>query len=188
MIMVCKERFFIGLDLSVRAAAAVVVNQDGKVVDHGLWGWELPRDASVKKKIERLVYIANGIVKMCRSVETRHVRVADVIEIAIEQYAFGASGKQNDLGEIQGTVKSQLWLALGLIPTMIVASSARKRVLGKGRFSKGRKGKKEIIKAVCERGFKVSDDNIADAYVIAECLRLQNKEIDNGGKEESKES
>lgn len=160
-----------GLDLSLTGAAGVVVDDDGKVVDHGLWGWKLPRKASVKEKIERMIYITDKIIGMAR--RNREV------DIAIENYAFSARGVQVDLGEIQGAVKTQILLALGQVPTMIVASSARKKVLGKGRFSKGVKGKKEIIKAVCERGFNVIDDNIADAYVVAECLRLKVKEMND---------
>jgi len=174
-----------GLDLSVRGAAAVVVNQNGEVFDHGVWGWGLARNASVKEKIERMIYIAGKIISMARKASDEcwdlhpHIR-PEGLQIAIEQYAFRMQGAQNDLGEIQGTVKSQIWLALGLVPSIIVASSARKTVLGKGRFSKGRKGKKEIVEAVCERGFVVSDDNVADAYVIAECLRLRSKEMQDG--------
>jgi len=163
-----------GLDLSVRGAAGVVVDEDGTVQDYGLWGWGLTRESSVKEKIERLVYIAGKVVAMARLVPD------ECVDIGIEDYAYRMRGAQNDLGEIQGTIKTQIWLALGIIPSIIVASSARKKVLGKGRFSKGKKGKKEIINAVCERGFAVDDDNVADAYVIAECLRLRNKEMRDG--------
>jgi len=172
-------QYFMGLDLSVRGAAGVVVDEHGTPVDQGLWGWGLSRKSPVKEKIERLIYIAGKVVDMGR----RASRNGE-LRIAIEDYAYSRRGAQNDLGEIQGTIKTQIWLALTLIPVIIVASSARKKVLGKGRFSKGAKGKKEIIKAVCDRGFKVSDDNIADAYVVAECLRLRSKEM-NDGKEES---
>jgi len=172
--------FFMGLDLSLTGAAGVVIDTDGLVVDHGLWGWSLPRKASVKQKIERMIYIAGKIVRMAREASEEcdgsHPSIrTDGLQIAIENYAYSRRGAQNDLGEIQGTVKTQIWLALGLVPIMIVASSARKKVLGKGRFSKGVKGKKEIIKAVCDRGFEVRDDNVADAYVIAECLRLKTR-------------
>jgi len=162
-----------GLDLSLRGAGCVVVDGDGGVVEHGLWGWGLDRKASPKEKIERLVYIAGKIIGVAR--KCLKSDQGDGLCIAIEDYAYRMKGAQNDLGEIQGAVKTQIWLALGLIPDIIVASSARKSVLGKGRFSKGAKGKKEIIDAVCGRGFSVSDDNVADAYVIAECLRLRRK-------------
>jgi len=166
-------KHYMGLDLSLTGAAATVVDENGSVVDHGLWGWSLPRDASVKEKIERMVYIAGKIVRMGK----KWIGESDDFSIGIEGYAYGARGAQNDLGEIQGTVKTQILLALGLIPTIIASSSARKIVLGKGRFSKGKKGKQEIVKAVCDRGFMVSDDNVADAYVVAECLRLKEQGV-----------
>lgn len=166
-------RYFMGLDLSLRGAGAVVVDEDGVVQDFGLWGEDLDRSATVKQKVERLVYIADKIIRMAN-----RARSEGTLFIGIEDYAYSRRGAQNDLGEIGGTVKTQIWLALKSVPNVIAASSARKEALGKGRFSKGKKGKKEIINAVCKRGFEVSDDNIADAYVIAECLRMRIK----GGK------
>jgi hypothetical protein len=165
--------YFMGLDLSLTGAGCVVVDEDGKVVIDGVWGWDIPRDAPVRDKIERMVYIADKIIRAARSITEQEYNLA----IGIENYAFWAKGAQNDLGEIQGAVKTQIWLALGLVPDIISPSSARKEVLGKGRFSKGTKGKKEIMAAVRERGFHTEDDNVADAYVIAECIRLRSKEM-----------
>jgi Holliday junction resolvasome RuvABC endonuclease subunit len=87
--------------------------------------------------------------------------------VGIEGFAFGARGAQNDLGEIQGVVKSQLWLALGVEPVIITSSTARKAVMGKGNFPK-----KDILATLVKRGLELKDHNEADAYVIAECLRL----------------
>jgi len=172
--------YYMGLDLSVRGAAAVILDADGQVVDHGVWGEDLPRGVPVKRKIERLIYIADKIISMGK-VWSGYTSAGRGLNIGIEDYAYRMRGAQNDLGEIHGAVKTQIWLALGGVPTMIVASSARKKVLGKGRFSKGRKGKQEIIEAVRERGFDTDNDNVADAYVVAECLRLRMKENKDDG-------
>jgi len=173
-------KYYMGLDLSVTACGCVLMDEDGDVLESGAWGWKLPRDASVKEKVERLVYIAGEILSIGNKANDRGELFA-----AIENYAFGARGAQNDLGEIHGTVKTQLYLSLSLYPEMVSPASARKRVLGKGRFSKGTKGKKEIVAAVQERGFCVDDHNIADAWVVAEFLRLKQKEMKDGkGKSE----
>lgn len=157
---------YMGLDLSLRGAAAVVVDEHGTVVDWGLWGENLERGCPIEDRIDRLLDIATGIVKLGK-------KYSDDLSVGIEDYAYGLKGMQNDLGEIQGVIKTQIRLAFRVYPSIIVASAARKMVLGKGRFSKGKKGKKEIIDAVRGRGFRVNDDNVADAYVIAECLRMK---------------
>jgi len=163
-------RHFVGLDLSVTATGCVVLDEQGTVVDHGVWGSSVAKDGTARERIERLVYITTKVVNMVRKWYKENE-----LEFAIENYAFGAKGAQNDLGEIHGSVKTQIWLAFRGIPVMIPSSHARKKVLGRGRFSKGRAGKLEIIAMVGGRGFKTNDDNEADAYVIAECLRLESK-------------
>lgn len=164
---------YIGLDLSLTGSATVIVDDIGNVVDYGSWGYSLSRNDSEKEKIERIIFIVKNILDMVG-------RFSDNMCVAIERPAYRKIGAQVDLGEIQCGVKLQLYLAFKTVPDMIVASYARKRILGTGRFSKGKKGKKEIIKAVNNLGFETSDDNIADAYVIAQCLRLQKMEIKNG--------
>ena len=167
-------RFYMGLDLSVRGAGMVVIDSNGQVQDYGLWGGDLGRKSSVREKVDRLIYIATRIIQGGKKVPDWENR----LEVGIENYAFGAKGNQTDLGEIQGVVRTQLWMALHKTPEIIVASSARKKVLGKGRFSKGKKGKKEIISAVSERFGRDwgEDHDLADAHVIAEHLRKMREE------------
>jgi hypothetical protein len=170
-----------GLDLSLTGSGCVVLDNEGKVLESGLFGYKLDRKAPTKDKIYRLIFIIKKIVAIGRKVLEDD---PSELVIGIENYAFGAKGAQSNLGELQGAVKTQIYLAFNIIPSIIVASSARLKVLGKGRFSKGRKGKKEIVAAVCSCGFNTDDDNVADAFVIAECLRLKEKEDD--GREEKK--
>lgn len=161
-------KIFIGLDLSLVGTGCVVVGESGEGILGERFGLSLKKDASDRDKIERLTHIAGRIVKSVKGV------VADGHEIGgigIENYAFSARGAQNDLGEIHGVVKTQMWMVFGVVPVVVPASKARKKVLGKGRFSKGKAGKSEIVSAVNAMGFKTRDDNIADAYVIAEYLR-----------------
>lgn len=159
---------YVGLDLSLRAAGFVAIDRDGKNVSSSCFGHSLGKDASTRDKIERMTHIATKVVSSIRQAQADGHEIAG---IGIENYAFSARGAQNDLGEIHGVIKSQIWLVFGVAPDIIAASRARKVVLGKGRFSKGRAGKAEIIEAVKALGFETSDDNIADAYVIAEYLR-----------------
>lgn len=161
------DDYFMGLDLSLTGAACVVLDSEGKEVSRNIFGYSLGKDASVKSKLMRIIKIASGIVSVAKG------QLSDgSMQVGIEGYAFRAVGRQNDLAELQGVVKTQLFLALKLVSQIVVATSARKKVLGKGKFSKGKAGKKEIMAACGGLGFCTDDDNMADAYVIAECLRL----------------
>ena len=178
-------KLFMGLDLSLTGTGCVVLDEEGTILSHNLWGEKLTRDASVRDKIERMVYIAEKIVGAAKSAlkglpddlhdfntfvgkrsKSRSV-AKDFLHVGIENYAFGAKGAQNDLGELQGVIKSQLWLALHVEPVMIASSTGRKAVMGKGNFPK-----KKILAELVRRGLELRNHDEADAYVIAECLRL----------------
>ena len=75
---------------------------------------------------------------------------------------------KNDLGELGGVVKTQLWLAEHILPQIVAVNSARALV-----FANGRIKKKLVEPTLAERGFAFGDSDIADAYVIAEAVRLQ---------------
>ncbi len=168
----CPEKgIYVGLDLSARGAGLCILTEKGEALHLGSYGESLKRTATVRQKVERTIYIATQIIKAVKNCKIDELPIF----VGIENYTFGAKGAQNDLGEVHGVVKSQLWLALTLEPVMISCSHARLVVLGKGRFSKGKKGKKEIVEAVRERGIDVKNHDIADAYVIAECARREAK-------------
>jgi Holliday junction resolvasome RuvABC endonuclease subunit len=160
---------FVGLDLSLTGTGCTVLAPSGEVLFEDTWGDKMKRKAPVRDKIERMLFIANKVVTVCKSMV--YFKESDRLHVGIENYAFGARGAQNDLGELQGVVKSQIWLALRVEPVMIALSTARKAVLGKGNFPK-----KQILPELGRRGLKFNDHNAADAYVVAECLRLSTVE------------
>jgi len=149
-----------GLDLSCTATGIVVLTQTGQVSHAETVGSGLKRDAPVRDKVERLWTIAARIVA---AFDTYGVK-----DVAIEGYAWGAKGAQNDLAELHGVVKSQLWRGRKCEPQIVQCSAARKTVLGAGRIDK-----KDIVRLVQARGVTVGDHNQADAWVVAEWLRLQ---------------
>jgi Holliday junction resolvasome RuvABC endonuclease subunit len=124
----------------------------------------------VRNKIERLITIAKAIVDAVAA------QGAATWHVAIENFAFHQHGAIADLGEINGVVKMQLWMAFGIEPELLAASTARKLVVGKGNIKK-----QAIIPALQERGFVFGDHNIADAYVMAEALRRRTFHV--GGEE-----
>lgn len=162
---------FIGLDLSLRGAGVLVLDARGRVIHREKFGYGLTRSARVKDKIERMISIAKGVVRvvdeytLLNDVDslTKHV----LPKVGIEGYAFGKRGNATiDLGELGGVVKSQLWLRFAVEPVLIPAPSGRKVVFGNGRLPK-----KQVIPRLRDQGFNFDDQDIADAYVVAETLR-----------------
>lgn len=149
----------------------------GQIIQSATFGYGLTRDARIKEKVERMLTIARGIVDM--------IRAHGVTRVGIENFAFHSVGAQNDLGELQGIVKSQLWLAHRIEPVLVAISSGRKRVLGKGNF---KKTEKKLILALVNamgRG-TVANHNEADALVVAEYVRLLAAKGDDDGTEKQK--
>ena len=98
------------------------------------------------------------------------VRVTPEAKVAIENYAFGARGAQNDLGELHGCVKMQLHLSLSLYPQMVSPSSYRKVLLGKGNATK-QQSYEYAQKVLTDAGLVVRNNDEADAYLVADWLR-----------------
>ncbi len=131
-------------------------------------GHKLKRTSRVKEKVERLIDITACIMDVLEAQSTTP-------QVAIEGYAYAAPGAQNDLGELHGVVKSQIWLGLLVEPEIIPPTHARKVVLGKGRIGKG-----DIIEHLTSRAIECKNHNEADAYVVAECLRRRHMEEPDG--------
>lgn len=158
------KRCVVGLDLSVTSTGLVVLSER----PDGCWedvfrtsvGYSLKRDSKVREKIERLVVVARTVVET--------VRLWSPVAVGIEGYAFSRHGAVYDLAELQGVVKSQLWLGCQIEPVIVSPTMARKTVLGTG-APRGKKGIARILKGL---GLTFDNDDIADAYVIAKHVAM----------------
>lgn len=160
---------WMGLDLSLTGTGIVVLDEDGTVRATARDGWKLDRSASVIDKIDRLVHIASTIMALVRE----HGPGPDALTVGIEGYAYSqgfGGGALADLGELGGIVKTQLWLGVQNAPRIVAVTTARARV-----FANGHLKKKMVQPLLAERGIVFGDPDIADAYVIAEALRLQHQ-------------
>lgn len=111
---------------------------------------------SEPERIERMLRIANEIVRVITLFKVRHV--------GIEGAAHNARYQSHQLGEVAGVVKSQIWLKFGIAPRVTPPSAARKHVIGYG----GSVTKKQVTEAVEQGlGVVVENDHEADATVIA---------------------
>lgn len=109
-------------------------------------------------RIARCLRVANQIVRLIKDYGVKHV--------GIEGYAYSQAAQAHQIGEVGGVVKTQIFLACGIIPRIVQPTSARKHVLGYGGSVPGKK--KGIEKVVVEGlGVDVANDHEADATVVA---------------------
>ena len=123
-----KPGIIVGLDLSLRAAAACALptDWDGDLTKAKteMFGGKLGSDATHRERTERMVKIAHDVSLFCLNAKATHVFV--------EAYAFGMrSTSSHQLAELGGAVKARLLDELDLAVEPIVASQARKTLLQK---------------------------------------------------------
>ena len=125
----------IGLDLSLRAAAACAIPDDW---DHDMSkvrtcvsGYPLSKGALPAESLKRIVFITDAIVDFCR--------VHSATKIYVEEYAFaqGASHSR-EIAELGGTLKYRLFTKLSIVAEPVVASRARKLLLHRAQNHFGR--------------------------------------------------
>lgn len=160
----------VGLDLSLRAAAACAIPYDawdGKLdyVRTMMFGYDLPNTASPKDKLARIHSIADGVTKFCAGVDAK--------AIYIEEYAFSqGQAHAHEIGEVGGVVKHRLFRKLGLVTIPVANNTARKTLLVKLPSPRGKP--KGYVKSWVwanvrrlEGSARVWTNDEVDAFVIA---------------------
>lgn len=122
----------VGVDLSLRAAAACAIPLDWDRRGHDLRrlrtivvGGELHDPTDELERVGRLDRIERALVEFCR--EHR------AVSVAVEQYAMG-TGRQahkHAIGEVGGAFKLGLFRRRGEVAQPLVASASRKVFAGK---------------------------------------------------------
>jgi Holliday junction resolvasome RuvABC endonuclease subunit len=143
-----------GLDLSLVATGIVAIDDTTNIIHKRTFGYPIVPKITEKKKIIRLLWITNEIIK--------DIKKFNVDKIGIEGYSYGSRYRREDLAELHGLVKTQLFLACNLVPVIIPCKKARYELFGKGNIKKDK-----VIELLKKDGKVFDDDNQADAYVIA---------------------
>jgi Holliday junction resolvasome RuvABC endonuclease subunit len=105
------------------------------------------------------------MLRIAQRVVDTYMRAPQPCLVVVENFAFHAIGSQNDLGELHGIVKSQLWLRHRAEPLVLTAAHVRKRVFGRGKMEKA-----QILDAVrTVAGVLVGSHDEADAWALAAC-------------------
>jgi crossover junction endodeoxyribonuclease RuvC len=151
---------YIGVDASLTGTALIEISADGKVINdiHGL-GYSLPEDADHWMLARRTSIIATGIINF----------IADRPRAAIEGYSFSSTGQRMlQLAELGGAVRDRITeLNWSNKPKIIPPTSLKKFACGKGNADKA----KVAVGVWKNWQFEHDDDNVIDAYVLAQMMR-----------------
>lgn len=166
--IVASKAHVVGLDLSLRAAAACALpldwDHDLNKVRMGKFGYDLPDDASDREKIERLAKIAHDVSVFCIN--------AKATRIAAEGYAFAASSSSvTKLAELGGAVRVDVLESLDIAIESIPASRGRKILL---QNCPKKDSKKFVVRNVKRLGgpTKKWTEDECDAFVCANAMLM----------------
>jgi len=159
----CSGRV-LGVDLSTSDVGLVVLSESGIF----LRSWTLDCLLSRRNKgdhpiseadrIARMLGVANEIVGICKSWSIRHV--------GISGYAPQAQFRFHQVAEVAGVLKTQIWMALRIVPEIIPPNAACKHVVGGARPSKS-----DVTRVVQEGlGYGTKSDREAGAAIVARFL------------------
>ncbi|MDX2480722.1 MAG: hypothetical protein QNK24_10355 [Desulfuromusa sp.] len=157
---------YVGVDVSLTNTAVVSIDKDGKITSSiGKIGYTLSDDDDVWKETERAVIITNAVVGFIDGCKFS----------AIEGYAYQAKGKRTyQIGELGGMIRSEIFKrSWNHKPVFISPTSLKKFATGGGRADK--KKIRECVEIIW--GFDCKDDNIVDAFVLAQMMRYSDPDL-----------
>jgi Holliday junction resolvasome RuvABC endonuclease subunit len=91
----------------------------------------------------------------------------DIRDVSMEGYAYGATGRVFNLGELGGMVKLTL-LEFGVYPLIVPPTSLKKYIAGK---ATGVSKSQVLLHTYKTFGVEFTDDNAADSYVLAHIVK-----------------
>lgn len=116
-------------------------------------------------RVARMLNLANELVGIIKTFRIEH--------IAIEGPAYAKANRAHIIGEVNGAVKTQLWLAVKKLATIIPPLTGRKAV-----FGYGVRNKDVVVEMVKELGVECRTSHEADSWVTAraEFMRVAKQE------------
>lgn len=157
-----ETRAWIGLDQSYSGFGIVIVTSQD--TDKTLWKFP-PKDSAGMRLGDIYVNLVRFFTELQDSFDEVHV--------AMEGYAMGRTFNREKLGELGGVVKLAHATVFGSDPLVVPPTVLKKFITGKGNAAK-----KDVVAAVQDRwDSSVKNDNIADAYGLAEYIKDQKPAI-----------
>ena len=158
-------RAVMGLDLSLRGSAMVVLESDWTP---GTWK---------RTRAERFTMagLLAGDERVAAIVEGIHNNIGEVGHAFVEQHAFSAGLLSHAMAraELVGAVKRELFRQYRITVVPVVASSARKTLFGKQPRMSRKEWKRFIWAQLDEMGAPFEDEDTRDAFVIANAGWMQ---------------
>lgn len=147
-----------GIDLALRKTGVAVLTEEGLLlraftIEHKI---KRAKGEAITEahKIQRLLTVTSEIMRQVEAFRVRHV--------ALENFAYNQAHQAHQMGEMAGSLKTQLWLGQRIVPITEPATTARKHVFGHGGISKD-----DVLEILRNRIFlPIETDHEADAYVV----------------------
>ncbi len=156
-----KSKAWVGLDQSYSGFGVVKLDNEGDV-QTALWKFPPTESDGM-----RLGDINVTLITLFTQLQDAY----DEVHVAMEGYANGRTFNREKMGELGGVVKLSHATVFGTDPTVVPPTSLKKFVTGKGTASKD-----DMVKAVQTKWANdVKNNNIADAYGLAEYMRDSTK-------------
>ena len=173
--------YFCGIDLSVTNTGLAVVEYLGdskfSLIDIKSIAPN-PRTKGFNKKLESL----ECFIFATESFSS----IKDSKFFVLENYSFGSPGRLTDLAELAGLYKGHIICGLGKSYDVIAPQTVKKIITGSGRADKNevQKSLKNFVINIDKFEFNNYDES--DAVAVAVSYGLQMEEIQNGNKEDKK--
>lgn len=173
--------YFCGIDLSVTNTGLAVVEYLGdskfSLIDIKSIAPN-PRTKGFNKKLESL----ECFIFATESFSS----IKDSKFFVLENYSFGSPGRLTDLAELAGLYKGHIIRGLGKSYDVIAPQTVKKIITGSGRADKNevQKSLKNFVINIDKFEFNNYDES--DAVAVAVSYGLQMEEIQNGNKEDKK--
>jgi len=145
-----------GIDPSLANTGIVILTDRGHVLrSHTIKTRPTHTEA---EHVERLLNIANEVIGIARDFSVQYV--------AMEGFAHGKKWQSHQLGEVSGVIKTQLYLALRLIPMVVAPKESRAFLFGYGA------PEKDVVESMITTDLciDVKSGHEADAWVVGRWL------------------
>lgn len=149
------EAYYVGIDQSYSGFGFVVLDDKGHCHQKTLRKYDLKK---FDGEAARLVQIYNDLLTFF----SFYAALGIPVHVSMEGYAYGAKLNREKLGELGGIVKLATRLVLYSEPTSVPPTTLKQFATGNGRATK-----EQMVKAVQEFDPEITNDNLADAYLLA---------------------
>jgi len=156
---------YAGIDLSLTNTGLIIIDEAGDIIIQKSIKTSAPDDKTSIGTIRRIEGIKRSVMKeLLRN---------NVTKIAVEGFSYGSKGRALfQIAYLGYSIREELWKAdIDFIEP--APKSLKQYVTGKGNSKKS-----EVMLQVYKKwGKEFSDDNLADAYTLAQMLKgLENKQ------------